>query len=401
MARTAEQRTALAESLVKEAHANDGLAPLELDRFWADQKTAGADPFGADIPQVPIGGCMVTWECVFEELGLPQQWTRFREDREWANSLIDAYDDKAEGIIGKRPLRRQGEPDRSRQFPAIKRLNDIFEAENAWNEHSQSYWLMQSADNAEQLKALLDRVDQRLENLRDFVLPPNWDAEKARLTALGVTGPLYRGQRGPITFAVSVYGAENLIFLILDEPELALRFSDAIRRAMLALAALLDEEAGFTAETARRGFSFADDNCYLLTPEMYERFGYPVLEALFDRYAPDPGDERYQHSDSAMGHLLPVLGKLKLTGTNFGPTVTVAEIREHIPGAVIHGQLAPFTYCRNREVGIVEEFLRDFDMAREQRGLLFTTAGSINNGSRLTGARLIMAAVQRYGRYDA
>jgi len=40
-------------------------------------------------------------------------------------------------------------------------------------------------------------------------------------------------------------------------------------------------------------------------------------------------------------------------------------------------------------------------MARESRGLVFTTAGSVNNGSRLTGMRLIMAAVQRFGRYDS
>jgi hypothetical protein len=39
-------------------------------------------------------------------------------------------------------------------------------------------------------------------------------------------------------------------------------------------------------------------------------------------------------------------------------------------------------------------------MAREQRGLRFATAGSISNGSRLTGMRLIMAAIQHFGRYD-
>ena len=48
---------------------------------------------------------------------------------------------------------------------------------------------------------------------------------------------------------------------------------------------------------------------------------------------------------------------------------------------------------------MVAEFLRDFGQAREKRGLNFTTAGSINNGSRLSGMRLLMAAVQRYGRY--
>lgn len=101
-----------------------------------------------------------------------------------------------------------------------------------------------------------------------------------------------------------------------------------------------------------------------------------------------------------MGHLLPLLGTLHMTGVNFGPTVTVTEIREHLPRAVIYGALAPFTYSRNEDEHIVLEFLRDFDMARKNRGLVFATAGSINNGTRLTSMRLAMAAIQRFGRYD-
>jgi len=94
------------------------------------------------------------------------------------------------------------------------------------------------------------------------------------------------------------------------------------------------------------------------------------------------------------------LGSLNLTGTNFGPTLTVKQIREHLPGAVIDGQLAPYTFCRNEEANMVAEFLRDFDQAQEKRGLNFTCAGGINNGSLLSGMRLLMTAVQRYGRYD-
>ena len=71
-----------------------------------------------------------------------------------------------------------------------------------------------------------------------------------------------------------------------------------------------------------------------------------------------------------------------------------------MPTTVIEGQLAPFTFSRNEEENMVCEFLRDFDQARERRGLLFATAGPINNGSRLTGMRLIMAAIQNFGRYD-
>ena len=78
----------------------------------------------------------------------------------------------------------------------------------------------------------------------------------------------------------------------------------------------------------------------------------------------------------------------------------VDHIRRHCPKAVIMGQLAPFTFSRNEQEKIVGEFLRDYDMARQERGLLFHTAGSINNGSRLTGMRLIMSAIQHFGRYD-
>lgn len=101
-----------------------------------------------------------------------------------------------------------------------------------------------------------------------------------------------------------------------------------------------------------------------------------------------------------MAHLLPLLARVRLRAVNFGPTVTVRQIRQHMPRVVIHGQLAPFTLSRNDETGIVREFLRDFEQARDSRGLWFTTAGSVNNGSRLTGMRLIMAAIQRYGRFS-
>jgi len=66
---------------------------------------------------------------------------------------------------------------------------------------------------------------------------------------------------------------------------------------------------------------------------------------------------------------------------------------------VIDGQLAAFTFSRNEEVNMVAELLRDYKMAREKKGLRFATAGSINYGSRLSGMRLIMAAIQELGRY--
>jgi len=394
---TAVQTLDIPRSMVRSMRRNQGLAPVDIERFWADQEKASADPFGAHIPQVPLGMRM-SRECVFAELGIPEDWHRLLHDPEWAAGLSKTYNDKAEAIVGRRLL-GEAVPDPTRQYPGVKGLHDIFEAENVW--HNESYWLQPSAHDEDGLAALLDRVEARLDgDLRAFLLPPNWDEEKARLMALDVKPPLYRGQRGPVTFAMSVFGSENLIFLIHDHEALAGRFRDLILRAMLARARILDEEAGHTPATAPHGFAFCDDNCCLLTPAMYEFFGYPILKGIFDRYSPEPTDRRFQHSDSAMAHLLPILGRLDMTGTNFGPTVTVAEIREHLPHAVISGQLAPFTLSRNEEENIVAEFLRDFEQAREQRGLVFATAGSINNGSRLTAMRLLMATIQEHGVYE-
>lgn len=391
------QHIALAEKLVGKAQANGGLAPLDLGRFWDDQDVACQDSWSSACPQVPLG-VLMSQECVFAELGLEEDWYRLYHDAGYCQGLVRQYNDIAETVVGRRVVAENPPPDPAMQYPPVKGLHDIFEANNVWN--IESYWLMQSADTEDELKALLDRVENRLEHLRTFLLPAGWEEAKERLLPQGIKPTLYRGQRGPVTFATSIFGVENLLFLMHDNPDLTARFRDLILKAMLERARVLDEEAGFTPQTAPRGFSFADDNCALLNRDMYEFFGYPILKGIFDRYSADPKDYRGQHSDSDMTHLLPVLGKLDLTWANFGPTVMVGDIRENLPHAAIYGQLAPFTFSRNAEVNIVAEFLRDYEMAREKRGLVFATAGSINNGSRLTGMRLLMAVIQEHGRYD-
>jgi len=388
----------IADELLRQTQANDGLAPVDLERFWADDATARQDPFAADCPQLPQGLSGGMHECVFAELGIEEDWHRWNHDPHWRQELNLAYNDRAERIVGRRLLNEQPPGDPEKRYQGVKQLHDVFEAERVW--HHESYWITPAANTEGELEALLDRVERRLENLRDFLLPDDWDQQKARLMPQGIAPPRYRAQRGPVTFATSVLGTENLIFLIMDRPDLARRFSDLIRRAMLGIAQTLDDEHDEPADAAPHGFSFMDDNCALMTPDMYELFGYPVLEAVFNRYSPDPGDRRYQHSDSAMAHLLPLLGRLKLNHVNFGPTVSIREIREHLPDAVISGVLAPFTFSRDEQRNIVLELLRDFEQARDHgRGVVFTTAGSINNGSRLTGLRLVMSAIQQHARY--
>ena len=381
-------------ALLHDTAANGGFAPVDLAQFWADQQIAEQNSFGTDIPQLPLG-IMMSGECVFDELGIPEDYWRYEQDEEWRLLLNRQYNDISEQIVGRRLL-TENAVDQQLQYPPIKNLADVFEAKNYW--HTGSWWLAQSAHDENELIALLDRVDAC--DIRSFILPEGWAEEHVRLQKLGVTAPYYGWQRGPVTFATSVFGVENLLYLILDNPSLAARFRDTILRVMLEIGQVMRSEAGDTGAKARYGFGFADDNCYLLSPEMYEFFALPILQTIFSTWAPNPGDQRFQHSDSAMGHLLPVLAPLNFTGVNFGPEVTVADIRHHMPATEIVGQLAPFTFSRNEEENMLVEFFRDFEMSSEKRGLRFATAGSINNGSRLSGMRLLMAAIQRLGRYQ-
>lgn len=372
------------------------MKPVDIEQFWKDDEQAQKDNcFSKDARQVAMG-IRMSDECVFAELN--EEGNPWGETpRERRIELNKRYNDLAEKIVGRRLL-QEDFPKEEEKLPQLRGIGEVFGGEYCFD--GNVTWLKGSCSTPEELEKVLDRVDQM--DVKSFILPDNWYREKKRLYEhYGVKPQPWRGVRGPVTLATSLYGAENLIYLYYDDPELYVRFSRTIQKVIMDYITVSNQEAGYTEETAPHGFGFADDDCNLLNPEMYEAFGYPVLKAVFDRCSPLPEDNRYQHSDSAMGHLLPILGKLDLTGCNFGPTLTVREIRRYLPHARIDGQLAPFTFMRNNEDDIIAEVKRDCEMAKEGnlRGVNINTAGSINNGSLLTSMRAVMYAIQTYGRY--
>ncbi len=368
------------------------MLPVDLKKFWeADEVAHEENCFSKKATQVALG-IRMSDECVFAELNEEgEQWGYTERNRRIA--LNKRYNDLSEAIVGKRLL-RESYPLAEEQFPGCKQIGEVFGGTYTYNGHSM--WLSSTIDTPEKLEKQLDYVDTM--DFETFILPHNWESEKRRLANdYGKKPGLMRSIRGPVTLATSIMGVENFIFLVLDEPELAKRFSDTITRVLFKYMDLYEREAG----EKTVGFSFFDDDCALMTPEMYTLFGYPILKAVFERTSPGINDVRYQHSDSDMKHLLPILAKLNLTGCNFGPTLTVREIREQMPNTRIEGQLAPFTFMRNDEEAIIAEVKRDCEMAKEKdaRGLSLSTAGSINNGSLLTSMRAVMYAIQKYGQY--
>ncbi|MCL2433167.1 MAG: hypothetical protein FWD16_01425 [Clostridia bacterium] len=366
---------------------------LDLKEFWAKDELAHRDNcFSPDAPQAALG-IRMSEECFYAELG--EEGNPFaRPPRERYLELARRYNDKAETIVGRRLLPETLSPEDS-WMPSPKGIGEVF---GGRYEFRGSNWLMRGLHNEKELEQRLDFIDKL--NFREFVLPENWEAEKKRIfETYGQKPRPWRSVRGPVTLACSVFGAEELIYLIMDEPDLARRFCDTIFHVIKQYIDLLDAERGGTVGDSR-GFSFYDDDCNLLNPEMYELFGYPILKKVFDYVCPNPEDNRYQHSDSAMAHLLPILGPLNFTGCNFGPTVTVEEIRKYMPRTRIDGQLSPITFMHNDEEAIIAEVRRDCEAAkRTGRGLNVYTAGSINNGSLLTSMKAVMWAISEYGQY--
>ncbi|MEG0693277.1 MAG: uroporphyrinogen decarboxylase family protein [Oscillospiraceae bacterium] len=369
---------------------------LDIEQFWKDDSLShDQNCFSKTAPQVAMGIRMSN-ECVFAELGEQgEPWGYTDPERQL--EFNKRYNDKAEKIVGKRLLSETLTP-KFQHFPQFKSIGEIFGGEYVYDGHMT--WLKGNCSTPQELEKQLDIIDQL--DFKSAVFPSDWEIEKKRIfEEYGVKPPLYTAVRGPVTLATSLYSADNLVFLMYDEPEIAKRLFDTIARVIKQYISLFAEEAGYSCDNFLHGFSFYDDDCNLLSPDLYQEYGYPVLKSVFEYASPNPNDWRYQHSDSAMGHLLPILSKLDLTACNFGPTLTVREIRRYMPKTRIDGLLAPFTFMSNDEEKIMAEVKRDCEMAKENdlRGLNIATAGSINNGSLLTSMRAVMAAIQNYGRY--
>ncbi len=363
--------------------------PLDLKQFWQDNAFALAQPFSPEIKR-PALGMGIGVDAIFAELGLESDLKRIHEDYDFAVRCVREYNRRADEIIGRHWVSEEAF-DPTRKLPSLKLLGQLFECPYVWQ--SESWWLLEAAHTPAELSALLDRVEKL--DIEAAMFPDDWDARcKEVYERHGLRPTLPRHQRGPVTLATSIYGTENLLFLIMDEPELAARFRDVLLQTMLRYFAICQQR---TAPDLRRpGFSFADDNCALLTPDMYAFFAQPILQAMYERFAPEPTHPRYQHSDSDMGHLLPLLAQTGMNRVNFGPNVRFADIRRHMPRAVVEGTIAPFTMMRNQTARIIYEIKRDLWEARETRGLVVATAGSVNDGTLLSSVRTVMETMWNY-----
>lgn len=274
-----------------------------------------------------------------------------------------------------------------------KRIENLFGSEFTYHEGG-TPWLVPATDNPDEFARILDHAEEM--NIASWALPEEFQAEwEQRRTAQKPLPKLGGGSRGPATVMSSVLGAENLFFWIYDHPELMMRFRDLLAEKMVELNGVLREFSGNTVT----GWWIADDDCALFNEELYREYCFPVLKSVLDAMAPEDA-RRYQHSDSAMGHLLDAQQELGIRRVNYGPTVDVGFIRKKMPNAMIDGQMPPFLLRNGSPEEIQTRVIEDFQKGGETGGLHVTTAGSLAAGTGVGRMRWFMQLVQNHCRYD-
>lgn len=139
--------------------------------------------------------------------------------------------------------------------------------------------------------------------------------------------------------------------------------------------------------------ALADDLSGMVSEKMYREFFYPAHKKIFEELAPWP-QLRYFHNDARAGHILHHVRKLRPGAVNFDAKVTVRQIRERIPDAVIFGHIPPIEVLLNGTPEQVRQTaLANVAHARADRGrIVLTTAGSINPGTPFDNLRALIQA---------
>ena len=90
--------------LLERTAANDGLAHWTLNVFGTIKAAPKRDAFAVDSPQCPLGITGMSGECVWAELGIPEDYFRYESDPAFRRDLNIAYNNVAERIVGRRIL---------------------------------------------------------------------------------------------------------------------------------------------------------------------------------------------------------------------------------------------------------------------------------------------------------
>ncbi|HEX7512878.1 MAG TPA: uroporphyrinogen decarboxylase family protein, partial [Candidatus Methylomirabilis sp.] len=361
----------------------DLTAQLDVEAFWAEN--AACEAFTPNKPR-----CALSFSpddhWLFEFAQAPST-LQYYQDK--------AYRDQLHRDVNQVTLKYVGRTffEEDTWVHSPKRIENLFGSEFTYTEGG-TPWLTHVTQDPDEFARILDRAEAT--EVKAWALPDayrrEWEARQAQGLPLPLLGT---GSRGPATIMTSVLQPEIVFFWCYDHPQLIQRFCEILARKMVELNRVLREFSGNT----QSGWWITDDNCALFNRPLYREYCVPVLETVLDAMAPR-GAWRYQHSDSAMGHLLEYQRAMGINSVNYGPEVDAALIRETMPEAVINGQTPPFLLRNGSPDEIQARVMADFQKAGATGGLIVTTAGSLAAGTGVGRMRWYMQVVQEHCRYN-
>ena len=350
---------------------------LELDGFWEENEACRK--FTRDKPRCAVSFAPDDhWIFGFESV---PSTLRYYQDTTYRNDLHRQVNAATEEYVGKAFFNENtwdNEP---------KRIENLFRCEFAYEEGG-TPWLQVATRDPDEFAEILDEAERI--DMESWALPRAYREEWDRRAAAGEELPaLGTGSRGPATIMSSILDPTDLFIWMYDHPDLMHRFRDLLGQKMVELNTVFRSFSN----NSEPGWWITDDNSALFSPDLYAEYCYPVLDKVLNAMAPlglDPPARRYQHSDSAMAHLLEQQYALGIREVNYGPTVDPAEIRAKMPDAYIDGQMPPFLLRNGSPDEIRAKVIYDFQAAGETGGLEITTAGSISAGTGVGRMRWLM-----------
>ena len=358
-------------------------ADLNLEAFWAENELC--EEFTTHKPR-----CAVSFapddHWLFEFMQVPST-LRYYHDKAYRDGLHREVNVITQQHLGKKFF------DEDTWVHSPRRIENLFDCEFTYTEGA-TPWLTPATNDPDEFAKILDRVEAT--DIARWALPEEFLREWEERKSAGKPLPsLGAGSRGPATIMTSVLHAETVFYWIYDHPQLMQRFRDILARKMIELNRVLRAFSG----TTPPGWWITDDNCALFNRKLYHEYCFPVLEQVLNAMAPR-GARRYQHSDSAMGHLLDDQRALGINSVNYGPEVDAAMIRAKMPEAIINGHTPPLLLRNGTPDEIEARVISDFQKAGTTGGLIVTTAGSLAAGTGVGRMRWFMQLVEKHCRYD-
>jgi len=359
---------------------------LDVTAFWQENDKCFT-PFTTNKPRVPINFWLDD-HFLLEEMKLPST-TRYYEDTAYRLQTNCRFNDQLQEDLGKRFYPEQALTNEPYRFEVLLGAKHVIT-------EGQPPWLESTVETIEDVKRLIERTSKL--DMESEMFPNGFYDELANFRKQTNTPFPFttRQSRGPCTLATSILGATNTCLFVMDEPEIMEEFFGVLAEKLIEYHKALLKVAN---SSTQGGFSVLDDNCYLFSPQLYERFCAPVLTKLFAEFAPRPEDLRFQHSDSPMGHLMSILSDIGVNKVNLGPTIDIADIRRAMPQAIICGHIPPFTLRNGSAEQIIDAVKRDIELVGADGGLEEWPAGSVPGGTPLKNLKTYMWAVHTYGRY--